>query len=142
MPSNGYAIWIYSTGPAEVGLERWTNDDYTALGSTWNPSSLHGWQNITITRDNTGAFAFSVNGTSRITATDNTHTTSQVFGWTCDPWSAIDNVIVNELVDDGDGDGNGDGGPPIPGFPVIAIAVGISTSLIIGVVYRRRHPKS
>lgn len=138
MPSNGYAIWIYSTGPAEVGLERWTNDDYTALGSTWNPSSLHGWQNITITRDNTGSFTISFNGTSRITVTDNTHTTSLVFGWTCDPWSAIDNVIVNELIDDG----NEDEIPPIPGFPIIAIAVGLSAALIVGVIYRRRHLKS
>jgi hypothetical protein len=133
MPSNGYAIWFYSTGPAEVGLERWTNDDYTALGSTWNPSSLHGWQNITITRDNTGVFTFSVNGTSRITATDNTHTTSQVFGWTCDPWSAIDNVIVNEP------DGNKNHRIPLELLLLIGGVVVIIVIVIIAVIYLRRR---
>ncbi len=135
MPSNGYAFWFYSTGPAEVGLERWTDNDYTALGSTWIPPSLHGWQNMTITRDNTGAFTFSVNGTTRITATDNTHTTSLLFGWTSDPWSAIDNVIVNEL----DGNNNHIITPPPEFLLLIGGIVIIIVIVIIAVIYLRRR---
>jgi hypothetical protein len=139
MPQNGYAIWIHSTGPAEVGLERWTNGDYEAVGGSWFPPTLNGWQNITITRDLTGTFTVSINGTTGITETDNTHTFSHNFGWTSYPWSAIDNVVVNELEVNTTTNGTT---PPIPGFPVLAIAVGISTALIIGVLYRRRYRQS
>ncbi|MFW9984755.1 MAG: hypothetical protein ACFFCB_08520 [Candidatus Odinarchaeota archaeon] len=137
VPRNGYALFFDTEGPTIMTLERWTDEDYSELDS-WIPSAFHGWQNITITRDITGAFTVSVNGTSRISVTDNNHTTSSQFGWMSDPWSAIDNVIVNELPDIST---NGTT-PPIPGFPVIAIAAGISAALIIGVVYRRRKPKS
>lgn len=140
VPRNGYALVFYTMGPTEMALERWTDSDWDEIG-TWFPSAFHGWQNITITRDRSGAFTVSVNGTSRITVTDNTHTTSIIFGWMCDPWSAIDNVIVNEH-EETTTPTTPTTTTPIPGFPAVAIAVGISTALVIGVLYRRRRTKS
>ncbi|MFX1299336.1 MAG: hypothetical protein ACFFAL_00945 [Promethearchaeota archaeon] len=129
VPRNGYAMCFYSQGPPQLALERWTSEDWTEIG-VWYPSAFHGWQNITITRDLTGAFSVLVNGTSRITVTDNDHTTSGYFGWMCDPWSAIDNVIVNEskLKD----------GFPFEIVLIVAAIVVVIVVVIVAVIFRRR----
>lgn len=138
VPRNGYALVFYSQGPPAMALERWTSSDWTEIG-VWYPSAFHGWQNITITRDITGAFTVSVNGTSRITVTDNDHTTSGFFGWMSDPWSAIDNVIVNELEICNGGEPCNGGGIELLLLIGAGVAIIIIVIVIVVVIYLRRR---
>jgi len=134
VPRNGYALFFDTEGPTRMTLELWTSEDFDEIG-IWQPSAFNGWQNITITRDFTGAFTVSVNGTSRISVTDNDHTTSAQFGWMSDPWSAIDNVIVNEL----DGNNNNNHYIPIELLLLVGGVAIIIVIVIIAVIYLRRR---
>ena len=139
-PQNGYLIQISRFDQA-IRLVRHVGGVQSYMG--YHPMTGSNDYSIIVTRDSSGEFNVWIDGTLRITATNTAVTTSAYFLVVIvDPGSWIDNIAVyDEIITIPPDDTNGTPTttPTIPGFPVIAIAVGIITALTIGVLYRRRQ---
>lgn len=107
----------------------------TELGN-WDPlERITGWQHFDVTRDADGRFTIYVNGTERLTATDTRYMTANYFVFYCYQNGAIDNVVINDEI--------GGAGLPapvaIPGFPIVAIGMGLLIPICTVLVVRRRR---
>jgi hypothetical protein len=96
---------------------------------------------VIVTRNITGYFHVWVNGVHRIQAQHNGHTTSVYFLVLMIEGGYIDNIEVYDgILTLPPDDGNGTIPPPqIPGFPALAIVLGLVSALTIGVFYQRRR---
>ncbi len=105
----------------------------TELANWDPPEAITGWQHFDVTRDVDGRFAIYVNGTEQLAATDTRYMTANYFVFYCYKNGAIDNVVIN------DDNGGGLPAPPaMPGFPLVAIGLGLLIPITTVLVVRRR----
>ena len=139
-PNNGSCIQ-FSANESNVRLYRYSDGTATLMGWYSDTNLQHQEQQVIVTRDSAGVFNLFVNGVHKFEAQVTQHSTSLYF-LVLLRYGYIDNIEVYDQVltqpPDG-GNGNGTAPPPIPGFPAVAIAVGIVSALTIGVLYRRRR---
>ncbi len=124
----GYLIELNNT---HINLIKSTDTTEIILDSaTYAPAD--GMKDIQIDRLANGTFYVRVEGSLYLTALDNTYTTSNYFSLGSAPHGyGIDNIVVSGT----------DGvlaQPPIPGFPIAAIVVGVLTAVGITLLRRRR----
>ncbi len=151
IPEDGYQL-EFSINGGYIRLYRMSggSSSVAGIGYTWTTWPAY-WEAI-VTRDSSGEFNVYLNGTLRITTTQTEHTTSSYFIFCAvNPGLFIDNIeVYDEIIttDDTTGTGTGTGTtsppPPIPGFPEIAILLGLFTATGTTIFYRRRqsHSKS
>jgi hypothetical protein len=72
----------------------------SALIDTYSIPGISGWYHFDITRDSEGRFFVYINGTLQMEGVDNTHTTSEYFGFYSRPGPAIDNIVVSDSIDE------------------------------------------
>jgi hypothetical protein len=146
LPNYRLCIWtdpyttggtVYATGPGvsllyQSGAVGTTNSiaewatDYSFVGT---------WHSINVTRNSDGLFTIRVDGTTRITVTNNALTTSTHFRFGAQDNSAIDNIVVSDLP----ADPTGTPPPPIPGFPLLAILLGVPLAISVSILHRRQR---
>ncbi len=118
-----------------------TNYQNTLLDSYDPAENIAGWVHIEITRDLSGQFSISVNGTAQLEATDTTHGASNYFVYYCNIDCALDNIEI----DDSTGTTTTPTGtespipPGIPGFPFAAIGLGLLLPISLVLINRRRQ---
>ncbi len=132
------------TNVSTVRIHAYVDTDHTAIITAQNEAidPLYGsWVSVAITRDASGEFLAYINGIPVWRPPPNvihtTHTTSSFFVIHClETTFAFDNIVVSDSVDITL--------PPlpIPGFPAAAIALGMITSLGLGIVTRRYRKHS
>lgn len=131
IPNNDY-IRLYRN----VGGVASVMGGYTVVGLLNTPLE------VIVTRNTTGYFHVWINGVHQIQAQHNGHTTSVYFIVLMVEGGYIDNIeVYDEIITEYE-DGNGNGSTTtqfIPGFPAVAITLGIVSALTIGVLYRRRQ---
>ncbi len=136
-PLNGYSllIIIYSIYQAtSIQLYKWTN----GVGEWLNTTDLYtdiettGWKHYNITRDANGNINFYMNDTLTLSATDTGYKVSTSFCMWSYPNHKIDDITVS---------GTTDPPPVIPGFPALAIGIGLCIAIGFGVMIRRRQKK-
>ncbi len=138
IPNYRLAIWTgsYSTwasGPGVSVIKTNTTDNFSI--AEWFPgTAFSGWHSYNVTRDNTGLFNIYIDGTLRLTFTDNEITTSSYFRFGAQENSGIDNVVVNDSPPSTPSTTP----PPIPGFPMVAILTAIPLALGFASLMRRR----
>ena len=142
-PSDGYSIeigygWI---GLADAfGLVRYENDVRNPMDTYQPPGSQAGFH-FDITRGDDDHIYVYINDTmvmDRLNIVHDTSTHFFILSTGTERW--VDNIVVDDdPLDTGDGNGGNGEPPPIPGFPAVAITVGIVSALTIGVLYRRRQ---
>jgi hypothetical protein len=93
----GYGINFWVTG-GNIRLLRDHSDTQTVL-DTYDPESLDGWWNFTITRDLTGRIDVYINGVLRLQATDTMFNSSSYFVFETYNTQAIDNIVVKDVVE-------------------------------------------
>ena len=149
-PNNGYCIQFAagaegSGSGGSVLLYQFSDGTATVIDWYSDSNLQHQEQQVIVTRDSVGVFNIFVNGAHKFQAQDTQHSTSLYFLVLLN-YGYIDNVEVYDLIltqppDGGNGndDENGTTPPPsIPGFPALAIVVGLVSALTISVLYRRR----
>jgi hypothetical protein len=72
--------------------------DLSRVIGRYSVSDLSGWYHIDVTRDSTGYFQVSINGTPRIGGTDNQLDSSSYFAFGGGSGPAIDNIVVTDVV--------------------------------------------
>lgn len=135
-PNYRLCIWTgsfpgWAPGPGVSLLKQ--NTTATVSIADWFTGTLSGWHSYEVTRDQTGLFRISVDGTLRITVTNNEITTSGAFRFGAQENSGIDNIVV-----DAPATTTPTPPPAIPGFPLLAILIAIPLSLGLAVIIRRR----
>jgi hypothetical protein len=130
--TGSFAGW--ATGPG-VSLLKQSGGSTISIAD-WFTTSLSGWHSYNVTRDNTGEFRIYVDGTLRITVTDNDITTSLYFRFGAEQNSGIDNVVVGE---DAPTTSSPPPTPPIPGFPFAAILLAVPLAFALTIIMRRRN---
>jgi hypothetical protein len=116
----------------------WTN---TYLDQVSFADSIAGWQQLDVTRDGNGQFYVYLNGTPWLEGIDTTHDSASYFVFYCTNNAALDNVVVSDTVDiqPTTGPGGTDTQPaPIPGFPLVAVAIGLLLPLTVVLLQRYR----
>jgi hypothetical protein len=143
LPNYRLCIWtdpfstggtVYTTGPGVSLLKQPGAIETTTSIAGWvtDYSFVGTWHSINVTRDSNGLFTIRVDGTTRITITDNELATSTHFRFGAQENSAIDNIIVSDFPS-----GSTNTPPPIPGFPLLAILIGVPLAISISVLRRR-----
>jgi hypothetical protein len=112
------------------------NSTQTVSIADWFTGTLSGWHSYEVTRDQTGQFRISVDGTARITVTNNEITTSGTFRFGAQENSGIDNIVVDAPATTTPTNGLPSA---IPGFPLLAILIAIPFALLVAVVIRRKN---
>ena len=140
-PNNGYCIQFSAS---EGGVRLFRYSDATATMVDWYSDSniQNQEQQVIVTRDSAGVFNVFANGEHKFQAQATQHSTSLYFLVLLN-YGYIDNIEVYDEIlthpPDG-GNGNGTTPPPqIPGFPALAIVVGLVSASTISVLYRRRQ---
>jgi hypothetical protein len=131
--SGSYLTWAPSPG---VSLLKEVYGSSVSIAD-WFTGSLMGWHSYNVTRDSTGEFNIYVDGTLRITVTDNDITDSLYFRFGAEQNSGIDNIEVGEASTTTPPT-TPTPTPPIPGFPLLAIVIAIPLAVSLVVVIRRR----
>ena len=141
-PQNGYIIEVNRFDNV-IRLTRHVNGAESRMGFIAMTASND--YSFTVTRNSsTGEFNVWVDGVHSISATS-THVSSSAYFLVVivDPGNYIDNIAVYDTIETTTTTGtNGGTTPPppgVPGFPAIAIAVGLVSAVTIGVLYRRRQ---
>jgi len=100
-----YGIFIvtstFGSFDNEFALYRRDTDSFVLshVIGRYSVSSLSGWYHIDVSRDSTGYFQVSINGTLRIGGTDNQFDSSSYFGFYGGSGPAIDNIVVTEAIE-------------------------------------------
>ena len=145
-PENGYSIeigfgWI---GLAEAfGLVRYENNVRNPM-DVYSPASLQEDWHIDITRGDDDHIYVYFDNTLVMDRQNSAHDTStHFFILSTGTVRSFDNIVVSDTVDiqppSTPTTPTPTDTPVIPGFPAVAIAVGIISALTIGVLYRRRE---
>ena len=139
-PNNGYGIQV-SRFDNMIRLVRHVSGSESYMG--YQAMTASNDYSFIVTRDSSGEFNVWIDGVHAFSATHTGLTTSAYFlVVVVDPGNYVDNIFVyDEITTFPPDGGNGTDGtpPPIPGFPLVAIAVGVVSALTIGVLYRRRQ---
>lgn len=137
---DGYAFkveMVLYQGFRGFELEKYVDGDNTQIAQYQTGQDVLGGYHIDITRDSTGLFNVWVNGTHRMSAQDDTHSTSDYFRFSTPAGPALDNIEVFDSIEFD---------PPTTDtttttetgeeFPLVWIVIGISipVALIIIVV--------
>jgi hypothetical protein len=137
-PNNGYGIQV-SRFDNMIRLLRHVSGVESYMG--YQAMTASNDYSFIVTRDSSGEFNVWIDGVHAISATHTGLTTSAYFlVVVVDPGNYVDNIYVYDEIETTT-TGTGNGGtttPVIPGFPAIAIAVGIVSALTIGMLSRRR----
>ena len=140
--SGGIATSCYCLRINRFDMQLLQSTSYqNTLLDTYDPTeNIEGWLHIEISRDASGQFTISVNGTQQLTATETTYSTSNYFMFYCNANCALDNIEI----DDTTGTTTPTTGtttptsPGIPGFPFAAIGIGLLIPISLILVRRRR----
>jgi hypothetical protein len=128
---NGYSLVVYMDGTFRL-MRHDGMPPLVEVGSYEAPGEISGWQDIIVTRNDSGQFCVYINGTVRIEEEDSTYTTSDDFCFAAESGPAIENVVISDPID-----------TPTP-FPMdmmtIMLIVGVSVVVIavIIIVLKRR----
>ena len=135
-PNDGYCL-RFSSLDEYIRLDRHSGGSATLLDGYSDTNVANVLFQVIVTRDSAGNFNVWVNGVHRMEAQSTHHSTSLYFLFQAQN-GYIDNIeVYDEILTHDDGtDGTP---PPIPGFPAVAIALGVVSALTIGVLYRRRQ---
>jgi hypothetical protein len=139
IPNYRLCIWTgsfvgWAPGPGVSLLKQ--NSTGTVSIADWFTGTLSGWHSYEVTRDQTGQFRILVDGTLRITVTDNEITSSGAFRFGAQENSGIDNIVVDAPATTTP---TTTPPPAIPGFPLLAIFIAIPLALGVVAVIRRKN---
>ncbi|MHA2428511.1 MAG: hypothetical protein ACXADB_10850 [Candidatus Hermodarchaeia archaeon] len=145
-PDNGYAIQIghgFIGTTSAFALVRYDNAVRNAM-DIYTPANTQGTFHFDITRDVDDHIYVYIDDTLVMDRVNSAHSTSESFFWfATGTGNWLDNIVVSDTVDitppTTPTTPTTTDPPPIPGFPAVAIAVGIVSALSIGVLYRRRQ---
>jgi hypothetical protein len=94
---HGYCFVVSDLGAGETGTIGLIGFDggheVTRIG-IWDDPDVYGWKEIVITRESGGQFYLYVNGTLRVSGTNNDVTTSEYFYFETMAGAALDNITV------------------------------------------------
>lgn len=141
-PNNTIVLWILTHARSgwwdrpSISLWKMVNStgydlDFAATGPSlgvW-PTA---WNHFEITRNSTGHISVYLNDTLTLEDQDTQVTTSNYFIFWAQTGQALDNLIIDDGLETTPP-------PPIPGFPIPAIAIGLTLSLGLLVILRRRR---
>ena len=138
-PNYRLCIWTgsfvgWAPGPGVSLLKQ--NSTATVSIADWFTGTLSGWHSYEVTRDQTGQFRISVDGTLRITVTNNEITSSGAFRFGAQENSGIDNIVVDAPATTTP---TPTPTPTIPGFPLLAIFIAIPLALGAVAIIRRKN---
>lgn len=134
-PNDGFCLQ-FSTLDDYIRLDRHSGGSVTLLDGYSVTNAENVLFQVIVTRDSAGNFNVWVNGVHQLEAQSTQHSTSLYFLFMAQN-GYIDNIeVYNQILTTTT---TGETPPPTPGFPAVAIAVGIVSALTIGVLYRRRQ---
>jgi hypothetical protein len=136
-PITGYVLKV---GRSAFELVVWNESYDWIIGSYYPPYHISGCQGVDITRDETGEFRVYINNTLRIEAVDTTISASNYFHFFSGPNEALDNISVRDSIDvtpPTNTEPEVPIVPQIPGFPFLAIILGMTLAVSVRVLKKR-----
>ncbi|MFW9793107.1 MAG: hypothetical protein ACFFEE_02300 [Candidatus Thorarchaeota archaeon] len=95
----GVTIYLHEGEITEIRLTKGNHETGASYLGTYTKSNLVGWNNIIVTRDQTGHFWVYLNGNFKIYAKDLQYSTSERFYFLSHGGPAIDNLTVSDTID-------------------------------------------